>query len=248
MTGPTTQPVVILGGGSDIGLAIAQRFAQAGHPIILAARNVERLEANRSDIALRHNVDVTLTEFDVLQTGTMAAFADSIDPAPSVVVSVIGAMGEQSDNEKDPDAAAVVMRSNYEGPALMLGIFAERMAAAGQGVLVGVSSVAGDRGRATNYVYGSAKAGFTAFLSGLRNRLAKQGVHVVTVKPGFVATRMTEGMDLPKALTAAPEEVAEKTFQAVERQRDVIYVRPVWWLIMRIIRAIPERIFKKMSL
>ncbi|WP_394181656.1 SDR family oxidoreductase [Yoonia maritima] len=248
MTGPTTKPVVILGGGSDIGLAIAHRFAQAGNPIILAARNVERLESNRSDIALRHNVDVTLTEFDVLQTGAMAAFADSIDPAPSVVISVIGAMGEQSDNEKDPDAAAVVMRSNYEGPALMLGIFAERMADAGQGVLVGVSSVAGDRGRATNYVYGSAKAGFTAFLSGLRNRLAKQGVHVVTVKPGFVATRMTEGMDLPKALTAAPEEVAEKTFQAVERQRDVIYVRPVWWLIMRIIRAIPERIFKKMSL
>ncbi len=91
------------------------------------------------------------------------------------------------------------MRSNYEGPALILGLFAERMAGQGRGTLVGVSSVAGDRGRATNYVYGSAKAGFTAFLSGLRNRLARQGVHVVTVKPGFVATRMTEGMDLPGA-------------------------------------------------
>ena len=141
-----------------------------------------------------------------------------------------------------------MMRSNYEGPAQILGLFAERMAAAGGGTLVGVSSVAGDRGRASNYVYGSAKAGFTAFLSGLRNRLAKQGVHVLTVKPGFVATRMTEGMDTPKPLTAAPDEVGEAVFRAVERGRDVIYVRPVWAGVMGVIRALPERVFKKTSL
>ena len=248
MTTSPPEPVLILGGGSDIGLAIAHRFAKAGHPIVLAARNVSRLEDHRADLALRHDVTATLVEFDVLDTGAMAAFADAIAPPPGIVVSVIGAMGDQAISERDPDAAAIVMRSNFEGPALILGIFAERMAAAGQGVLVGVSSVAGDRGRATNYVYGSAKAGFTAFLSGLRNRLAGHGVHVLTVKPGFVDTRMTEGMDTPAALTAAPEEVGEKVYQAVQKRRDVIYVRPVWWLVMTIICAIPERIFKKLSL
>jgi short-subunit dehydrogenase len=114
--------------------------------------------------------------------------------------------------------------------------------------IIGISSVAGDRGRGSNFVYGSAKAGFTAFLSGLRNALARTGVKVVTVKPGFVDTEMTAGMDLPKALTAQPEEVARAVLRAHERGKDVIYVRPVWRLIMLIIRTIPERIFKKSNL
>jgi short-subunit dehydrogenase len=178
----------------------------------------------------------------------MAGFVDGLGELPGIVVCVVGTMGDQGESERNPQAAALVMRTNYEGPALILGLFAERMAARGNGALVGVSSVAGDRGRATNYVYGSAKAGFTAFLSGLRNRLAKQGVHVVTVKPGFVATRMTEGMDLPGALVASPEEVAEAVHRAVARHRDVIYVRLVWWPLMSVIRAIPERIFKRLKL
>ena len=113
---------------------------------------------------------------------------------------------------------------------------------------MGISSVAGERGRATNYVYGSAKAGFTAFLSGLRNRLAKNGVHVVTVLPGFVATKMTEGMDLPTRLTAQPEEVAKAVFKAVKRTKNTIYIKPIWWIIMVIIRLIPERLFKGLNI
>jgi len=120
--------------------------------------------------------------------------------------------------------------------------------ARGSGTLIGISSVAGDRGRATNYVYGSAKAGFTAFLSGLRNRLAKRGVHVMTVKPGFVATKMTEGMDLPDKLTADPDKLARSVLRAAKRRRNIIYVKPVWWLVMLIIRNIPEAIFKKLSI
>ena len=172
MTISSSDTVLILGGRSDIGQAIARRFAKAGASVVLAARSVADLEPDRADIALRHEVSVDLAEFDVLDTGAMADFVAGLDPAPSVVVCVVGAMGEQDGSEQDPAAAALVMRSNYEGPALILGLFANQMAEAGQGALVGVSSVAGDRGRATNYVYGSAKAGFTAFLSGLRNRLA----------------------------------------------------------------------------
>ena len=139
------------------------------------------------------------------------------------------------------------MRTNYLGPALLMGALAERFERRGSGVLVGVSSVAGERGRAANYVYGSAKAGFTAFLSGLRNRLATPGVHVVTVKPGYVRTRMTAGRELPEPLTARPDEVAAATVNAIRRRRHVIYVRPVWRLIMLLVRALPEPIFKRLT-
>ena len=108
--------------------------------------------------------------------------------------------------------------------------------------------MAGDRGRGSNYVYGSAKAGFTAFLSGLRNGLAATGIHVLTVKPGFVDTQMTAGMNLPKPLTAQPDEVARAVVRAHERRKDVIYVKPVWRPIMLIIRSIPEFVFKKLKL
>lgn len=244
----TRKPVLVLGARSDIARAVAHRFAALGHPLQLAARRADTLEADRANLALRHGVEVTLHEFDVLDDEGQGAFLDSLPTLPQIVVCAVGLMGDQAENARNSAAARLVMRSNYEGPATILGEIANRFEARGSGTIVGISSVAGERGRATNYVYGSAKAGFTAFLSGLRNRLARRGVHVVTVLPGFVATRMTEGMDLPARLTAEPEEVAEAIVRAVERRRDVIYVRPVWRLIMAVIRNIPERIFKRMQI
>ena len=117
----------------------------------------------------------------------------------------------------------------------------------GSGTIIGVSSVAGDCGRATNYIYGSAKAGFTAFLSGLRNRLMSKGVTVITLKPGFVRTRMTEGLDLPAILTAAPDELAGAVRPAHKKNHLVVYHRRVWRLIMLIIRFLPERVFARLK-
>lgn len=244
----TKLPVLVLGARSDIGMAVAHAFAALGYPIQLAARRADTLEEERANIALRHNVDVTVHEFDALDTASHPGLLEALPTLPGTAVCAVGLMGEQADNETDLDAAARVMRSNYEGPASILSLLANRFEERGSGTLVGISSVAGDRGRATNYVYGSAKAGFTAFLSGLRNRLAGKGVHVVTVLPGFVATRMTEGMDLPAKLTAQPAEIGTAITRAVARKQDVVYVRRIWWLIMMIIRNIPERIFKKMSI
>lgn len=244
----TQGPVLILGGRSDMGLAIAHRFAAAGHPVWLAARAPDRLEVDRADIALRHGVEVRLFAFDVLDGAGHAAFIAGLPALPQVVVCAVGLMGDQKVSERDAEAASRVMRSNFEGPALILGAFANAFEARGTGTIVGIGSVAGERGRASNYVYGAAKAGFAAFLSGLRNRLAARGVHVVTVLPGFVATRMTEGLDLPDRLTAQPSEVGEAVFRAVARRRNLIRVRPVWTLIMAIIRAIPEPVFKRLKL
>jgi decaprenylphospho-beta-D-erythro-pentofuranosid-2-ulose 2-reductase len=244
----TKPPVLILGARSDIGKAVAHKFASLGHPIQLAARNAASLEADRADMQLRHGVAVTLHEFDALAIETHEAFVGTLPELPQVAVCAVGLMGAQDKNERDIEAAADVMRSNYEGPASILAVLANRFDDRGSGTLVGISSVAGERGRATNYVYGSAKAGLTAFLSGLRNRLAKREVHVVTVLPGFVATQMTEGMDLPAKLTAQPSEVADAIARAVERKKDVIYLRMIWRLIMLIIRNIPEHTFKRLKL
>jgi decaprenylphospho-beta-D-erythro-pentofuranosid-2-ulose 2-reductase len=243
-----SKPVLILGAASDMARAIARSFAAEGHSIQLAARNVGRLEADRADLVTRYGVDVTLHEFDALDLDAHAAFVESLPDLPRVAVSAVGTMGTQEENAASPTVGTMVMRANFEGPASILAHLANAMEARGSGTLVGISSVAGERGRASNYVYGSAKAGFTAFLSGLRNRLAKKGVHVVTVLPGFVATAMTEGMDLPARLTAQPEEVGAAVVKAVRTQRDVIYVRPIWRIVMAIIRAIPEPIFKKTSI
>ncbi|HEX2146142.1 MAG TPA: SDR family oxidoreductase, partial [Pseudorhizobium sp.] len=230
--------------------ATALAYAMAGWDVQLAARRLDALEREADDIRTRSGSTVTTHQLDILETSSFLRFLEALPSLPDTVVCVIGELGEQPRAEKDLEHAAAVMRTNFEGPALLLGMIAERFQARGSGAIVGVSSVAGDRGRASNYVYGAAKAGFTAFLSGLRNRMASTGVRVVTVKPGFVRTRMTAGMPLPGLLTAEPEEVGKAILKAAEtsRRRDVIYVRGIWWPLMSVIRSIPEPVFKRLRL
>jgi decaprenylphospho-beta-D-erythro-pentofuranosid-2-ulose 2-reductase len=191
---------------------------------------------------------VTAARLDILDTARFAPFLAALPVLPDAVVSAVGLLGDQREAESDVDLATLVFRTNFEGPSLLLGLFAGQFEARGSGTIIGISSVAGDRGRASNYVYGAAKAGFTAYLSGLRNRLAKKGVHVITVNPGFVRTRMTEGMKLPRSLTADPSEVGNAILSALSKRTDVLYVRSVWRLIMAVINVIPERLFKVLSI
>lgn len=240
------ETALVIGATSDIGRAITRRLAEGGSALQLAGRDPARLEREAKDLRVRAGVAVTVHRCNVLDAEGGASFLADLDPLPDTAVCVVGLLGDQKECERDSAAAERAMRTNYIGPALLTGALAEHFERRGSGVPVGVSSVAGDRGRASNYVYGSAKAGFTTFLAGLRGRMAASGVHVVTVKPGFVRTRMTEGMDMPGPLTATPEEVAEAVVRAVRRRRDSVYVRRVWRPIMFVIRAIPERLFKCM--
>lgn len=233
-------PVLILGAGSDIARALARAYAEAGHPVHLAARSLQRLEPDVQDLRLRHHGIVTAHDWDALDPAGFGLVWRRLQPPPRIVICAVGLLSHAS-----PE---LVMRTNYIGPALALEQAAEHLAAKGGGVVVGISSVAGDRGRASNYVYGSAKAGLTAFLSGLRARMLRRGVRVITVKPGFVDTAMTKGMALPKALTAQPEEAAAAILRGIRLNRDVIYVRPIWRLIMLGIRSIPEPFFKRLRL
>ncbi|UGX93517.1 SDR family oxidoreductase [Bradyrhizobium barranii subsp. barranii] len=238
---------IVLGGSSDIGRAAARAFAKAGYDIALAGRDVAALEPDAADLRARYNVEVGLHTFDVLDTDSFEGFVSGLAALPDVVISIVGLLGVQQNAESDLAHATTIMRSNYEGPSLILGLFAEKFLARGSGTLVGVSSVAGDRGRASNYVYGSAKAGFSAFLSGLRARASRGGVHVVTVKPGFVRTKMTEGMKLIGPLTVEAPVVGDAILNAVEKKTDVVYVSGKWRLVMLIIKTLPEAIFKKLK-
>lgn len=240
--------VLILGARSDIARPLARIYAQDGYKVILAARQAERLAADATDLQVRSGREVETREFDVLDTGHHRTFLDGLKTLPDTVISLVGLMPPQEQAQADHRTADLVIRSNYLGLVSILGEIANRMEQRGSGTIIGVSSVAGDRGRATNYIYGSAKAGFTAFLSGLRNRLAGKGVRVITVLPGFVRTRMTENMSLPGVLTAAPDELAQAIRRADQKKRLVVYYRPVWRFIMLIIRCLPERIFVRLKL
>ena len=239
---------LILGASSDIAVAIARKFAAGGYDIQLAARNPTKLTALQSDLTIRHSVMATAHAFDAEQPAQHAAFFNSLPSNPDITICVFGYLGAQQQAESDWRECERILMVNYIGAVSILNIVAEHYASTGKGTITGISSVAGERGRMSNYFYGSAKAGFTAYLSGLRNRLYHKGAHVLTVQPGFVYTRMTEGMPLPKPLTATPELVAAAVYDATLKKKNVIFVKWMWRWIMLIIRNIPESVFKKMKL
>lgn len=240
--------LLVIGATSDIARATALKFALNGWDIQLAARNPEHLARIVQDISVRTGRKVTGHPFDVLQTGSARQLLASLPKKPDAALCAVGLLGEQQAAQHDAKLAEAIVTSNFAGLIPVLSLLADYFEAQGRGSIMGISSVAGDRGRASNYFYGSAKAGFTAFLSGLRNRLALRHVHVMTVKPGFVATRMTENMKLLPVLTASPDNVASAIWNGFRKRRNVVYVKWIWCPIMLVIRHIPENIFKKLKL
>jgi len=175
-------------------------------------------------------------------------FYHNLDPKPDAVVFTAGYLGDQGLAQKDFGETRKIIETNFLGAVSILEIIAADFEAKGRGLIIGVSSVAGERGRQSNYLYGAAKSALTTFLSGLRNRLYPSHVRVMTVLPGFVRTRMTEGMKLPKVLIIEPGQVAEDVYRATKTGKDIVYTGWFWRWIMKIIRNIPETIFKKMNL
>lgn len=240
--------LLVLGAKSDIARAITHKFAEKGFNIYLAARDVEECRKDVQDLRIRYSVNAQAVEFDALNYKAHKEFYESLNEKPLGVVCAVGYMGDQKGSEKNFEEAKKVIDTNYTGCMTILNVVANDFEERGEGFIIGISSVAGDRGRKSNYIYGSAKAGFSAYLSGLRNRLFKSNAHVMTVKPGFVKTKMTEGMNLPGLLMAKPEAVAEDIFKAWEKKKDIVYTKWLWRHIMMVIKNIPERVFKRMQL
>jgi len=240
--------VLILGATSDVALALASKFASERYTLTLAARDLERLHVIASDLSIRYSVPVNTVFFDALHFESHEEFFHTLFVKPNIVICVFGYLGDQFQAQVDWKHCAKIIDSNYTGAVSVLNVVANSFEERNDGIIVGISSVAGDRGRQSNYFYGSAKAGFTAFLSGLRNRLYKSNVHVMTVKPGFMKTKMIEGLKTPKPLTASPEGVANKIYSGIISRKNTMYVLPIWQLIMFVICLIPEFIFKKLKL
>lgn len=240
--------VLILGASSDTGRALALKFAKEGYNLIVTARDKSVLERDVKDLSIRYDIDVKNIDFDISTPSTHKDFFNTLEPKPEIVISTIGYLGEQEKAQEEFEEAEKIVWANYLGNISILEIFAKHFQEQKEGIIIGISSVAGDRGRKANYIYGSAKAGFTAYLSGLRNRLNDFNVHVLTVKPGFMNTKMTQGMDLPKKLTIEPVEAADMIYKAFRKKKNIVYIKPVWALVMLIIIHIPEFIFKKLSI
>jgi hypothetical protein len=240
--------ILIVGAKSDIAKAIAKRYAQNGYNLYLAARKVEELEEFAKDIAIRTQQEVKCFELDILDYESHQAFYDQFEEKPIGVIFAVGYLGDQIKAQSDFSEAKKIIDTNFTGAVSLLNIIANDFEKREKGFIIGISSVAGDRGRKSNYLYGSAKAGFAAYLSGLRNRLYRANVYILTVKPGFVATKMTEGRNLPNKLTAQPEEVEKDIYKAQQKEKDIIYTKWFWRYIMLIIKLIPEKIFKRMNL
>ncbi len=243
-----SKTLLVLGAKSDIGTALAHRFAKEGYDIQLAARKSNTLKDDCFDINMRYGVDATFYELDALDLNSHEKLISSLTKIPDIAIYAIGALGKQTEDEKNIPKSIEIIRTNFEGLVSIFGIISNHFIKRGSGTLIGISSVAGDRGRASNYIYGSAKAGVSTFLSGLRNRLYPFGIDVITVKPGFVRTKMTSHLNLPEKITTSPQTVANSIYFAYKCKKNILYVRPIWKYIMQCIKLIPESFFKKMKL
>ena len=240
---------LVLGAKSAIAQAIVERLN--GYDFALAARECSELEPFAADLRLKRSCQVELFEFDALDLAALAHLPQQVHERGGpfdLVVLAFGYLGDARAAQRDTDEIAHILNANLTGAAIALAHLAnyleERGTPAG---IIALSSVAGERGRRGNYAYGAAKGGLSIFLQGLRNRLAETPVHVLTVKPGFVDTPMTEGLD-GLFWVASPERVAADIVRAYRQKKDVLYTPFFWRWIMLAVKSIPERIFKRLKL
>jgi decaprenylphospho-beta-D-erythro-pentofuranosid-2-ulose 2-reductase len=243
---------LIAGATGGIASATARELAARGYHLVLADRpeTEQRLAADAEDLRVRYGATVETVFFDAVEVKKHQSLLENIEKLSGGLDGVlwtVGVMWPQSELAAEGQKAARHHEVNYVSAMQFLGLVADRFEQKKAGMIAAIGSPAGDRGRASNYLYGADKAALHVFMQGLRQRLAPAGVHVLTIKPGPTRTPMTAGMEnLPLAST--PQVVAKGVAQAIEKRREVAYVPGIWRLIMLVIRHIPEVIFKKMKM
>lgn len=249
---PTTKSVVILGSVSSVGRAIANEFARENYSIILGDINTEENERIAQDIRIRHRVLCESVYFDALDFDRHMEFIAEITKKvcgyPEGIVICFGYMPNQQEAQKNFALVKKTAEINYLGVVSILEKMMEKFEERNYGFAIVISSVAGDRGRKSNYIYGSSKSALTRYLEGLQHRLAKSNIRILIVKPGFMDTAMTYGLNLPKKLMASPEEAGRIIYKAWRKKKQVIYVKWFWRYIMLIIQHLPRFIFYRTQL
>jgi len=244
------QSVLLLGGGSEIGLAITRRLvARRARTVILAGRGPEVLKPAADDLRAAGADSVDVVAFDALATDTHDAFVDDVFARHGdidLVLMAFGVLGDQEEAERDTDAALAVLRTNFVGAVSVALPVARRLKAQGHGTLLVLSSVAAERARRANFVYGSSKAGLDAFSQGLGDSLAASGARVVVVRPGFVHTKMTAGRR-PAPLSTTPEAVADAVVRGLEKGAETIWAPPPLRFVMSAMRHLPRPLWRKIK-
>ncbi|HUF85290.1 MAG TPA: decaprenylphospho-beta-D-erythro-pentofuranosid-2-ulose 2-reductase [Acidimicrobiia bacterium] len=245
------QSVLVLGGGSDIALATCRELvARRARTVVLAARRPEELDTAAKELGDLGATTVEAVAFDATATDTHAGFVDeTFDRFGDfdLVLVAFGMLGDQEEAERDPSAAIELARVNYLGAVSVALPLARRLRSQGHGTLVALSSVAGERARRSNYVYGSTKAGMDAFFQGLGDSLAGSGVRVMVVRPGFVHTKMTRGLD-PAPLSTTPEAVAAAIVDGLARGSHTVWAPPALRWVMAVLRHLPRPVFRLLPL
>ncbi|ASK32226.1 3-oxoacyl-ACP reductase [Chryseobacterium sp. T16E-39] len=241
--------MIVLGSTSEVAQAFVEKALQEGEKyekIYLFTSSKETTERFARHLDVKFLQQAEVIDLDLMKEIDYTKF-DHINS--NVLFCAVGYMGDGTEEGLyDHRNTERIIDINYAKLIPLMNYFAQKFESRRSGTIIGLSSVAGDRGRQSNFIYGSAKAAFTAYLSGLRNYLFDKKVHVITIKPGFMETKMTEGLPLNPALTAKPKQAAAGIYNAYRKQKNVAYVLPVWGIIMMIIRNIPEFIFKKLKL
>jgi len=241
---------LILGATSAIAQATARIYSGKRASFYLVARNSEKLAAVAADLRVRGAAKVvthTCDLDDIEQHAGLLADVWQQFERLDVALLAHGVLGDQAEAEKDFAATEAILQTNFLSAVSLITRLANAFERQKKGTIAVISSVAGDRGRKSNYVYGTSKAGITVFLQGVRNRLDRQGVQVLTIKPGFVATPMTAHIK-QGFLFATPHKVASGIVRAIQSRKDVVYLPWFWRPIMLIIRSIPETVFKRLEL
>lgn len=241
--------MIILGSNSEISQAFIEKALEANEKystIYLFTSNKETTEKFAKHLDVKFLQQTEVIELDLRAEIDYTKF-DYI--SSDLLFCATGYLGEGTEEGLyDQKNTELIIDINYAKLVPVLTFFAKKMERQRAGTMIVLSSVAGERGRQSNFIYGSAKAGLTAYLSGLRNYMFERKVHVLTIKPGFMDTKMTEGLPLNPKLTATPKQAAECIYKAYKKQKNIVYVLPIWRLIMLIIIHIPEFIFKKLKL
>ena len=241
--------MIILGSNSDVAIAFVEKVLREGKRfsmVYLFTSNIEKTKKLAQHFFAKYEQKCEIVHFDLTKENDFSKL-EHIDS--DLLFCAAGFLGKNSEEGLYDDwNTKQIVEINYSKLIVLMNYFAKKFETKGSGTIIGLSSVAGERGRQSNFIYGSAKAGFTAYLAGLRNYLFHKKVHVMTVIPGFMDTQMTANIETPKPLTAQPDQAANIIYKAYLKKRNVVYVTFVWWGIMMIIRNVPEFIFKKMKM
>ena len=248
---PAPRRAALFGATSGIAVAVARRFAAGGASLVLVGRDAAALAATAQDLRVRGAPSVVEIAGDfaaIDRLGDLAEQAWQAFGGVDAALIAYGSLPDQAALEADPAAVAPMMALNLASPAVLALHLARRFEAQGSGVLAVITSVAGDRGRKSNFLYGAAKGGLQRFLEGLRHRLFAAGVQVLDIRPGFVSTRMTAHLPQGGPLWATPDRVAADIVRAIERRRPVLYTPWFWRAILTIVRALPRPLFHRSPL